>query len=277
MGRTPDAADLDREGPIPLWSQLYEDLVRRIEAGEFAESFPGEMEISEQYRVSRHTARAALRQVRDRGLVVFGRGRAPRVAVQSEIDQPLGALYSLFASVEAAGLEQRSIVRKLRPVLDAEAAERLGLRASDRLVHLERLRMAGGEPLALDRAWLPFAVAAPLLEVDFTRTALYAELAARCGVRLSGGTERLRAVRPSPALRRVLGLNADGAAFSIERVAMAGGDPVEWRHTHIRGDRFVVSADFSAHQGYQLGVSGTDLPANSGGDGQEVTPRSDRL
>ena len=48
---------------------------------------------------------------------------------------------------------------------------------------MERLRLAGGEPLALDTVWLPGDLGAPLLEADFTHAALYDELAARTGVR----------------------------------------------------------------------------------------------
>ena len=43
-------------------------------------------------------------------------------------------------------------------------SEHLGLDADIELVHISRLRRAGGEPLAVDRAWLPHAVAAPLLD-----------------------------------------------------------------------------------------------------------------
>ena len=37
-----------------------------------------------------------------------------------------------------------------------------------RLVHIERLRLADGEPLALDRSWLPVRVAHRLLEASLT-------------------------------------------------------------------------------------------------------------
>jgi len=259
MTETTGPAELDRAGAVPLWSQLHDDLIRRMEAGEFTAHFPGELEIRDQYAVSRHTAREALRRLRERGLVASGRGRPSRVTAPGEIEQPLGALYSLFTSVEAAGLRQRSVVRALRTERDAEAAGRLGLDAAAELVYLERLRLAGDEPFALDFAWLPAALAAPLLDADFTRTALYTELAERCGVRPNGGSERLRAVVPTPAQRRLLGIGTDSAAFAIERLGTSAARPVEWRRTLIRGDRFAVTAEFSTYRGYDLGVTGPDL------------------
>ena len=53
----------DRSNPLPLWAQVCGDLRRRIEFGEFAAGFPGELSLTEEYEVSRHTIREALREV----------------------------------------------------------------------------------------------------------------------------------------------------------------------------------------------------------------------
>ncbi|MGH3591649.1 MAG: GntR family transcriptional regulator, partial [Pseudonocardiaceae bacterium] len=52
---------VDRSSPLPLWAQMQEDLRRRLTTGAFAERFPTELELVEQYAVSRHTVREALR------------------------------------------------------------------------------------------------------------------------------------------------------------------------------------------------------------------------
>jgi GntR family transcriptional regulator len=243
---------LDRTAPIPLWRQLQLELRSRLDAGEFAGRFPGELALVGEYDVSRHTVRQALRQLRADGVIIAERGRQPRVAPAREIQQPLGALYSLFASVEAAGLTQRSLVRTLDLRADGVVADRLGLEGSTPLVYLERLRLAGTEPLALDRVWLPAALAAPLLDVDFTHTSLYAELAARAGIRLDSGHEDVHAVIPTPAEQAQLASPPGTAAFAINRLGRSQGQPVEWRHTLVRGDRFALTAEFTAASGYQL-------------------------
>jgi len=246
------ARRLDRRSPLPLWAQLRADLRRRLDAGAFDEEFPGELALVEEYGVSRHTVRSALRDLRAEGIVVAERGRRPRLASHDLIAQPLGTLYSLFALVEAAGLRQTSVVLTRDIRADGVVADRLLLEASTPLFHLERLRLAGGEPLALDRVWLPADLAAPLLEADFTHTALYHELAARAGVRLAGGQEHIRAVAPSRAEQRLLGLPRSVGALAIDRLGYAGERPIEWRRTLIRGDRFSLIAEFSQRTGYQL-------------------------
>jgi GntR family transcriptional regulator len=251
MGSQP----LLRESSRSLWAQLLADLRRRIADGEFEREFPGELALAHEYGVSRHTAREAVLRLRREGVVTAERGRSQRVLPPAEIEPRLGALYSLFDLVERTGQEQRSVVRTLAVRADGVVARRLELEESTPLVHLERLRMAGDEPLTVDRVWLPAGLATPLLDVDFSRTALYAEYVRRCGVRLNGGRERMRAVVPTPAERRLLGIGGapDVAAFAIERLGCSDNRPVEWRHTLVRGDRFSVTAEIPT------GVAGTAL------------------
>ncbi|MEV5964543.1 GntR family transcriptional regulator [Kribbella sp. NPDC051952] len=243
---------LDRSGGQSLWKQLQEDLVRRLRSGEFDDAFPGELALVDEYAVSRHTVRQALGQLRTDGLIVAERGRQPRVATTPEIRQPMGALYSLFSSVEESGLPQHSVVRALDIRADGVIAARLNLEGSSPLLYLERLRYAGDEPLALDRVWLPAALADALLDADFTHTSLYNELSVRTGLNLDHGREDIRAINPTAAERALLHCPPEAAAFSIIRQGTAQNRPVEWRHTVVRGDRFALSAEFSANIGYRL-------------------------
>ncbi len=235
---------LDRTSDLPVWRQVEADLRSRLDAGEFVTSLPGELELAEQYAVSRHTVREALRQMRADGTITAGRGRRPQIA-PAVITQPTGVAYSLFSSVEASGLSQVSMVRVKDIRADGVVATRLGLEESTPLFHLERLRMAGDEPLALDRVWLPATLGEPLLATDFRRTSLYGELHAATGTSITGGEETVRAVIPSPAEHVALALAAPSAVFAVERTATSAGVPVEWRHTLIRADRFWLTNELA--------------------------------
>lgn len=248
------AVPVDRSSALPLWAQVEADIERRVRSGEFADAFPGELRLVEEYGVSRHTVREALRRLRTSGTIDAGRGRPPRVA-EREISQPQGTLYSLFASVEASGHHQRSIVRRLDARADGTVAYQLGLEESTPLIYLERIRLADEEPLAMDRVWLPAKLAAPLLDSDFTETSLYHELDRRCGVRLTGGWEEVRAVVPTPAERMLLEIGEGTAALAIDRQGHLRGQPVEWRQTVVRGDRFTVTTDLGDPQRAALTVS----------------------
>lgn len=267
MARGVRARPLDRANPLPLWAQIEADLRRRMRAGAFDDRFPGEHELVAEYEVSRHTVRDALRRLRDEGILDSGRGRGTWVR-RPRIEQPLGALYSLFRSVEAMGLEQRSVVRGLEVVTDEKVAGRLERAADTELVYLERLRLADSEPLALDRAWLPRSVAGPLLDADFTHSGLYDELAGLTGTRLTGGSEVITAAVPSAATRKLLAIPSGTAVMEVRRLGCLRDQPVEWRETLVRGDRFSVAARWSAQEGYRMDVAGNGgLPAAGGGRG----------
>jgi len=228
---------VDRASPVPFWAQVLGDLTARLDAGEFDQRFPTDQELVAAYGVSRQTVREAVRRLADEGLLARERGRGTRVR-RVEFEHTAGTLEGLFHQVEAQGVTQTSVVRIREVTTDAAVARRLKLPVRARLVHIERLRLADGEALALDRSWLPARVARALLEAEFTHAGLYDELARLCDVRIDGGVERVRPVIPTPAERRALGIKSDVAAFAIERLVCSEGAPVEWRHSLVRGDRY---------------------------------------
>ena len=250
---------LDRASSQPLWSQLESELRRRIKEGEFDARFPTDLELTRHYEVSRHTVREAVSALGRDGLVSRVRGRGT-VVRRGKFEQHLGALYSLFAQVEATGVPQTSEVREIGIGPQHEVARRLELPANSDIFRLDRLRRAEGVPLAIDMVWLPPDLGSPLIDVDFSHTALYDEMETHCGFRPDSGWEHITPVIPDESVRSDLQMPADGAAFRVERLGRHGDRVVEWRVTVIRGDRFSFFADWgsgaASNNGLRLGRDG---------------------
>ncbi len=227
---------LDRASPVPLWAQLEADLRRRLAEGEFSRQFPTDRELVEAYGVSRHTVRDAVDRLCAAGLLERRRGRG--TFVRPEFEQPAGALYALFRSVEAQGAQQTIELRALTECADAAAALHLEVRPSTPLVLIDRMRLADGIPLAIDRVWLPADVARPLLDADLEHGVLYHELSQRCDVHIIGGWERIRPAIPSQPDCAALRITPDTAVFTIERLGRDATRPIEWRISKVRGDRY---------------------------------------
>jgi GntR family transcriptional regulator len=244
------SAGVNRSNPLPLWAQVLADLTRRLNGGEFDARFPTDQELVGAYGVSRQTVREAVRRLSDQGRLERERGRGTQVR-KLEFEHAPGTLEGLFHQVEAQGSVQTSEVRALRVTTDGKVARRLGASPGTELVHIERLRLADGEPLALDRSWLPARLARPLLDESLTRAGLYDELARVCGVTVTGGSERVRPVVPSRPERIALGIAPDVAAFAIERLVVDGARPVEWRRSLVRGDRYSLVVELSAQRAGQ--------------------------
>ena len=240
---------LDRASPMPLWAQIAADLRARIAAAEFGARFPTDMELVQQYGVSRHTVREALRQLGSSGVLERQRGRGTVLSPQPTLEQPMRAFYSLAESIEAQGLQEHSDVLVFETRIDAAAAARLSLGGDGRLTYLERLRFAGDEPLALDCSWLPEPLGRLLDPEALSSGSLYEQLARFAGVRVTGGSERISAALPDSHLRGLLKLPRSAAALRIERTAVAADRPVEYRISTVRGDRYAFVADWGLPRG----------------------------
>ena len=256
---------------MPLWAQVLDALRVRLATGEFASRFASDVELVSYYGVSRHTAREAVRRLQMEGLVERGRGRGTFLT-ERMIEQPLGALYSLFRSVETQGFTQRSVTRYLEERHDPTAAAMLGYRPAEPLVYLERVRFADEQPIAIDCSWMPAVHTRPLLTADFTHTALYQELGDRCGFGPTAGWERIRPVIPSPEQRKLLEVGARLPAFAIERLTFTEATPIEWRHSVVRGDRYVFVARWSNQQ-LDTAFEPADHREAAGPERMKVTPR----
>lgn len=249
------AHPLDRTCARPLWVQILGDLRRRLADGEFVDSFPGEHLLVAEYDVSRHTVREALRVLRTEGVVSADRGRQPRLMQRAADVVSMGAVGRFSEVLELAGHRLRGVVcvRDIR--MDPAVATLLGLEQDAKLVHLERLRLVGDEPVAVDRSWLPERFGAPLLDADCAEIAgsdLYLRL---CGIRVTSGHERIAAVAPSDVEQQLLGVQRHDVACAVERMTLAGTTAVEFRRTILRSPWFAVTATFSVQDGYRMDLS----------------------
>lgn len=228
---------------VPRWRRIADELRDRIRAGRYVDGFPGELEIAAEFSVSRGTVRAALRPLRDSGLISAARGRRSQIT-QSEPGSQYGAIYSLHELITASGMQHHSTVLEQRLTVDATAASKLGLAPGEDLFHLARVRHADGQPVGYDEIFSPASIAAPLLHVDFTDAPFYRELRERGGVTVHGGTEEIQAMPAGEALAELLLCDPQASLLLLERTAWADGQTVEYRRSHFLGDRFRLARPF---------------------------------
>lgn len=229
----------------PLWAQVLADLRLRLSRGEFREEFPTDRDLMTHYKVSRHTAREAVRHLQAEGVLARHKGRGSFVQ-PLVLEQQVGPLYSLFRSIEDQGHVQRSDVLSRGIRTDRDVAEQMGLKPATKFFHLRRLRRADGTPFAVDEIWLPASIAAPLAKVNFEHTAVYAELERLTGVRPVRGWERIRPALPTADERRLLGISATQPVFVVTRYTENENGPLEWRTTVVRGDAYTFTTSWTS-------------------------------
>jgi GntR family transcriptional regulator len=135
----------------PLLSDLVRDGLRSaIAAGEFPAGswLPNESQLCERFAVSRVTVREAVRVLVEEGYVVRVHGVGTRVAPRPPLRHSLDLNFSYMQLIAASGrVPGARCLSARRVAATRHVAERLGLLAGTRVVRLERVRTADGEPV----------------------------------------------------------------------------------------------------------------------------------
>jgi DNA-binding GntR family transcriptional regulator len=235
---------VDRSSPVPLYYQFAQQLEEAIRTGLFAngERLENELVLAQRYGLSRPTVRQAIQELVRKGLLVRKRGVGTQVVQGHAFTRPV-ALSSLYDDLARSGRDPRSELRGFETrAADRDVAEALGLPEGTAVVRIERLRWAGGEPLALMVNWLPVSLAT--FDQDRLEAHGLYELLRRTGVHMRVATQTIGA-RPATAAELTLLQEQKGAALlTMERIAYDDeGQPVEFgSHIYRAGNyRFEVT------------------------------------
>lgn len=244
------AAELgERSGSgVVLWAQVAESLRRRLSEGEFDRRFPTEMELVADYAVSRATIREAVRRLRAEGLIEARQG-AGTFVLQRQLDEPILGRLGLARMIEGAGLDERSRILRAEPVVAGDtAAEVMGCTADAQALAVDRLRVAAGAVIALDRSLILVEGAARrrVLDAPLGHGSLYDVLESRAGIRVDSGRELVRAVECPSGDRALLELGHGEGVLELERVAYAGDRAIEWRRTLLKGGHYVFGTSWGS-------------------------------
>ena len=148
------------DGPGPLHRKLSDALRAAAKSGRLpaGERLPSERELAERLNVSRSTLRQALKDLAQQGLVATRPGAG--TIVVGRIPKALSRLSGFTEDMQLRGLVGTSrIIEFTRSQVGADAAFRTGLPLGTEVFTLVRLRLAGGEPIAYERATVPVSVA----------------------------------------------------------------------------------------------------------------------
>jgi GntR family transcriptional regulator len=227
-------------GPVPLHHQVYLDLRAALDDGEWrpGDLLPPERHLAERYGCSLITVRRALSELTRESRIQRTRGRGTTV-LPPRIERDFGGTLSFTEEMEDRGLDPETRLVAARPQSAGEVvADALRIQPGSPTLYLERLRVAGGEPLLLEQVHLPAERFPGLLASDLEHGSLYDVLASRYGTRVVRAHEALEPVLLRAREAGLLDLPARTPALLIEGTAFdADGMPVEYARSLVRSDR----------------------------------------
>lgn len=246
-------AGLVRGDAVPLYHQIYLTLRDEIFAGIRMQgsTLPTEHDLAKRWAVSRITARRALDELAEHGLVERRRRTGTRVIfrpasppIEANLEQAVEALlaFGRDTQVRVLALDEEAA--------DAESAAALGLIAGAPLVRAVRMRLLDGEPLGEVMSQVPSHIAQGRID----RVALAAKpmlaLLQDLGHRITGGSQTVTALSADPGLAARLAIEPRAAVLRVERIVTgAEGTPILRTVASYRADRYRISLDL--HSGAQ--------------------------
>ncbi len=217
--------------------EILEDFVATLEPGT---PLPGELLLRDRFGVARGTVTQAIDELVAKGLI-YRVERSGTYVAERKLRQP-GTLTSFSEDMRAQGMTPGSIVLD-QEIVPASLiiARQLEVESGTSVVHLQRVRLADGEPMALERSYLP-APRFPGLEAeDLTDASLYDTLGRRWGVQVASAEQWFNAIRPTEAEAAHLGVTPDQPALLFQRVTHdPAGRVIEFARSLYRGDRYEV-------------------------------------
>ncbi len=227
-----------RTNGVPAYKRIQSTILKRVEAGQLkpGDAVDSERELAKIHGVSLMTARHALAGLEREGFVVRRRGAGTFVAPPKI---HFNKLMSYTEQMAGRGLTIASKLLSLTVVdTEHEVAARLALPATSRLVKLERIRLGGEEPFALETCYLSADEFGDLTHARLDRVSLFSILEHDYGLEIAHADEEIDATSADAHTARLLGIPHGSPVLRIrQEIYSDKGKPVIYVLGLYRSDR----------------------------------------
>ncbi|MGE0486348.1 MAG: GntR family transcriptional regulator [Gammaproteobacteria bacterium] len=204
----------------PKYSALASTLIEDIRAGRYrpGDLLPSEPELSRRFGVSRHTVRAALRSLYEKGLIVSRRGHGS-VVQATAVDPRYNYACNSIEELLQYAATPRQVLGTERVVAGDTLAAWLGCEPGYAWwsIHTCRWREAGGPVIASSRIYVPDAFGDAVAELADSALPLFSLTEKHYGVHVAQIRQGFSVSAATAAEAADLGLASGAAVMCVER------------------------------------------------------------
>jgi GntR family transcriptional regulator len=210
--------------PIPLYHRIYMILRERILNGTYqvGETLPSETELMERFSVSRITARRALDELSDEGLVARSRGRGTQVSARAVPElggAPIVAgIEGLMANLSIIGRQTTVRVFEFGYVEAPDlVATEMALTRREIVQRAVRVRSLDGGPFSLSTTYVLEAIGRTYTQEELATVALI-DLITRAGTKIGNVSQSITATLADDVSAQRLGVQPACPLLKLRRV-----------------------------------------------------------
>lgn len=240
---------LNSHTEVSGYNELAIVLMEAIESGVFppGSQIPTEMDISRQYKLNRHTVRAAMIKLVNKGYIYRTRGRGTFVA-HKMFNYPLFSKTRFSSIITDLNLTPGAKVLETCEIpAPQDIAQYLEIQVNDPITRIEFLRSVDGMPASFTCSWVPSLLFPDIKTKAKDSCSLYGLLKEQYGVKsIDRQWSIIQARTPTQNDMRILQISKYIPILYTQSLARKeSGQAIEYCASRSRGDIFRLKIDFT--------------------------------
>lgn len=238
---------LDKKNKLPLYLQLMEDLIQKIENNIYEENekIPSERELCEMYGLSRITVRNALHELEREEYIYKLHGKGSFVSLKS-YKQKLVKIYSFTEEMKKIGKTPKTSVISFKVLpLDKRLANKMNLSMDRKVYQIKRLRLADDEPFIYETSYIPTNHFLRLTKEALENKPMYSIFMDDYEIGVSKATEQFSVTSLRQNEAELLALEVDQPAMLLKRFAYHDEELIEYTISIISGNKFKYTVELT--------------------------------
>ena len=231
---------INKRSPIPIYHQLEEYIKQQIESGILKEEvgIPSEREFAERFEISRMTVRQAINNLVTEGYLYRQKGRGTFVS-KKKVEQELQGLTSFTEDMLSRGMSPSSKLLSFQVLpADGKISKELSILEEELIYKIKRSRLADGEPMALETAYVPVNIVPGLTEENSNQS-LYQYIEEHLSLSISEAKQEIEASIADELTANVLSVEKGAPILLMVRTSfLKDGTPFELVQSSFRADRY---------------------------------------
>lgn len=229
------------ESFIPIYYRLADDIKQQIISGQLkpGDTVPTELQLCNQYGISRMTVRQGIKLLTEEGLVESFRGKGSFVTSPKFNELMIELPDSKFNTLKEADMHLLSV-----DVISADSnvSSALKLRIGSKVIRLCKLYFSNEQPIALDTRYIIYHKGQPVVENEIHYAAFPKFLTNHTGFVAIRNQVTFSAILINNEVSKILETTEGKPGFKIEQLVFGAKDqPLGWSIIICNGEKYSLN------------------------------------